>query len=81
MTNTNQLAQFSAPFVDDNGTFQTYFSIIKALGDFSHITSPARCAARIGQAFSETPFALSLADNDVRVTEIPDVKSPDGCAG
>ncbi|CRG92726.1 hypothetical protein PISL3812_09792 [Talaromyces islandicus] len=71
-------AWFSAPFVDDNGTFQTYFSIIKALGDFSHITSPARCAARIGQAFSETPFALSLADNDVRVTEIPDVKSPDG---
>ncbi|KAF3407834.1 putative RNA-dependent RNA polymerase 2 [Talaromyces pinophilus] len=71
-------AWFSAPFVDDNGTFQTYFSIIKALGDFSHITSPARCAARIGQAFSETPFAISLEDNNVRVTEIPDVKSPDG---
>jgi hypothetical protein len=41
LTNTNLLGKFSAPFVDDNGTFQTYFSIIKALGDFSHIMSPA----------------------------------------
>lgn len=57
---------------------QTYFTIIEALGNFSRITSPARCAARIGQAFSETPFAVPLGENKIAVTTIPDVRSPDG---
>lgn len=57
---------------------QTYFNITKALGDFSHITSPARCAARIGQAFSDTPYAVPLDEHRITVTEIPDVKSRDG---
>ncbi|KAJ5176900.1 uncharacterized protein N7482_002777 [Penicillium canariense] len=69
---------FSAPFFDDNGQFQTYFTIIKAVGNFSKITSPARCAARIGQAFSETPFAVNLEQSNVAISRIPDVKSPDG---
>ncbi|KKK14548.1 hypothetical protein AOCH_004250 [Aspergillus ochraceoroseus] len=69
---------FCAPFVDDNGNLQTYFSIIKALGDFSSITSPARCAARIGQAFSETPFAINLKENFISVDKIHDVTSTDG---
>jgi RNA dependent RNA polymerase len=56
---------------------QTYFTIIKALGNFSHIYSPARCAARIGQAFSETPFAVPLEENRIRVETIDDVRSPD----
>ncbi|KAL3481235.1 RNA dependent RNA polymerase-domain-containing protein [Aspergillus californicus] len=70
-------AWFSAPFVDDNENLQTYFSIIKAIGTFTTITSPAKCAARIGQAFSETPFAVNLKDNNISVWKIPDVKSED----
>ncbi|CAK7275319.1 hypothetical protein SEPCBS57363_006620 [Sporothrix epigloea] len=67
---------FVAPFVDDNGNLQTHFSIISMLGNFDEIGSPARCAARIGQAFSETPFAISLAENKISVYRIPDVISP-----
>lgn len=72
------LHQFSSPFVDDNGSMQTYFTIIKALGNFSGITSPAKCAARIGQAFSETPFAVPLDENKILVKKIEDVGSHDG---
>ncbi|KAL4967470.1 RNA dependent RNA polymerase [Aspergillus stella-maris] len=67
-------AWFAAPFFDDNETFQTYFTIIKAIGNVSHITSPARCAARIGQAFSDTPFAVNLKENGIVVFKIPDVE-------
>ncbi|CAK7275185.1 hypothetical protein SEPCBS119000_006566 [Sporothrix epigloea] len=66
---------FVAPFVDDNGNLQTHFSIINMLGNFDEIGSPARCAARIGQAFSETPFAISLIENRISVYRIPDVTS------
>ncbi|KAJ5693424.1 hypothetical protein N7462_002847 [Penicillium macrosclerotiorum] len=66
---------FSAPFVDDDRNLQTYFTIIKALGKFSHITSPARCAARIGQAFSETPFSVDV--EKMKIDYIPDIVSPD----
>ncbi|PWY81018.1 rna-dependent rna polymerase [Aspergillus eucalypticola CBS 122712] len=69
---------FSSPFVDESGQFQTHFSIIKALGDFSKIQSPARCAARIGQAFTDTPYAISLSEYDINVSEIADVTSNDG---
>ncbi|KAJ4416975.1 hypothetical protein N0V82_006424 [Gnomoniopsis sp. IMI 355080] len=71
-------AWFSAPFIDDGGNLQTYFSIIRALGTFSDIRSPAKCAARIGQAFSETPFSLSLDEHSIVVVNIPDVTSADG---
>lgn len=70
--------QFCCPFVDENGNFQTHFSIIKAIGNFSHISSPARCAARIGQAFSETPFTVLLGDNEISVRNTDDARSPDG---
>lgn len=49
-------------------------SIITNLGDFEKIKSPARRAARIGQAFSETPFAVSLDANGITVVQIPDVE-------
>lgn len=42
------------------------------------MTCPARCAARIGQAFSETPFSISLKENQLSVRTVGDVKSPDG---
>lgn len=34
--------------------------VIKRLGEFSEIRSPAKCAARIGQAFSQTFTSISL---------------------
>ena len=66
-------AWFMAPFYA-NG-FQTHFSVIEDLGDFSEFNSPARCAARIGQAFSETPFAISLQEYGIRHETIRDVKN------
>lgn len=46
--------------------------LIKGLGDFSRIRCPAKCAARIGQAFSETPTAVTIAPGVAKV--IPDVE-------
>ncbi|KAK2001384.1 RNA dependent RNA polymerase [Colletotrichum falcatum] len=69
---------FSAPFVDSTGKLQLYQNIIKSLGDFEHIQIPAKCAARIGQAFSETPAFINLAENHINHWDIPDVKSHDG---
>lgn len=69
---------FTAPFVDDTGRLQTHFTIISTLGDFTGIRSPARCAARIGQAFSETPYAVPLDENNIVVMQVEDVKSRDG---
>lgn len=70
-------AWFSAPFVDKTGALQTYGVIIRSLGDFQHIRVPARCAARIGQAFSETPAYVSLLSNGISAYSIPDVRSAD----
>lgn len=67
-----------APFTDQNGNFQTYGPLIKALGDFGDFRCPARCAARIGQAFSETPTAIDLDYYGATVKLIPDVKTGDG---
>ncbi|KAI5928191.1 rna-dependent rna polymerase [Camillea tinctor] len=67
---------FMATFFDTK--LHTYFSVIADLGKFTNITSPARCAARIGQAFSETPFSTNLDHLGVKVHNIPDVKSKDG---
>lgn len=64
--------------MDNDGNLRTYFNIIPELGTFHHIRSPARCAARIGQAFSETPFYIPLDEHNIKIVEIPDVKSPDG---
>ncbi|KAI0384693.1 RdRP-domain-containing protein [Hypomontagnella monticulosa] len=69
---------FMAPFVDHQGNFQTYFSVISELGNFNKIRSPPRCAARIGQAFSETPFSIDLVELGVDIQLVPDVKSRDG---
>ncbi|ORY56863.1 RNA dependent RNA polymerase-domain-containing protein [Pseudomassariella vexata] len=69
-------AWFMASFVH-NGSLETYVTVIRGLGKFSHIQSPARCAARIGQAFSETPFAISLAQEGITSVQMADVKSKD----
>jgi hypothetical protein len=73
----NHAAWFMASFFQGS-KLQTYFSVISHIGKFDKIYSPARCAARIGQAFSETPFAIPLEANAIKTGSIPDVKSKDG---
>lgn len=71
-------AWFSAPFPNQNFQQQTCDVILGALGDFQDIRVPAKCAARIGQAFSETPYAVPLFENSINTRYIDDVKSADG---
>ncbi|KAI5458153.1 RNA dependent RNA polymerase-domain-containing protein [Mariannaea sp. PMI_226] len=68
---------FVAPFVDDSGNRQNCTSILNSLGDFKHIQVPAKCAARMGQAFSETPYAVKLDECGIEISYIPDVKYED----
>ncbi|CEF73734.1 hypothetical protein FGSG_01582 [Fusarium graminearum PH-1] len=71
-------AWFSAPFIDKDRQLQSPEAILQALGDFRDIRVPAKCAARIGQAFSETPYAVPIFENNIVPRYIPDVKSEDG---
>ncbi len=57
----NHQAWFMAPFVE-NGRMLCAKDIIQDLGDFSHIHCSAKCAARIGQAFSDTIFSVPIPD-------------------
>jgi hypothetical protein len=50
---------FMAPFVQGNATICAK-DVIKDLGDFTNIHCSAKCAARIGQAFSDTIFAVPI---------------------
>jgi RNA dependent RNA polymerase len=77
----SQTCWFMAPFFE-NSILHLYQKVIEDLGDFSHIRSPAKCAARIGQAFSDTPNAIPLGTAVVLNT--PDIRSngrvfSDGC--
>jgi RNA dependent RNA polymerase len=67
----SQTCWFMAPFVQD-GKLQLYQLVIANLGDFSRIHSPAKCAARIGQAFSDTPNTVPLGS--IVVKQLPDVE-------
>ena len=60
-----------APFVHE-GTLLYDRKLIQGLGDFSKIRCPAKCAARIGQAFSETPIAITVGDQVAQV--VPDIE-------
>ncbi|TRX89845.1 hypothetical protein FHL15_009278 [Xylaria flabelliformis] len=64
---------FMAGFVDDNKELRSYATVIPELGDFQGIR-----AARIGQAFSETPVAVDLNEIQATIKPVPDVKSQDG---
>lgn len=66
-----QSCWFMAPFIQ-NGSLLFDRQLIQGLGDFSLIRCPAKCAARIGQAFSETPTAVTIAPGVCR--EIPDIE-------
>lgn len=60
-----------APFTSENCL--TYARmVIKDLGDFSAIRSPAKCAARIGQTFSQTLSSIAIPPEAFEV--IPDIE-------
>ncbi|KAL8689171.1 MAG: hypothetical protein Q9224_004705 [Gallowayella concinna] len=69
-----QTCWFLAPFMEGDTRVDADL-IISKLGDFSHIRSPARCAARIGQAFMET--SSSIAIGTTIVEEVDDVERND----
>jgi len=71
-----QSCWFMAPFVYQ-GSLLFYGKLIQGLGDFSRIRCPAKCAARIGQAFSETPTAVTVAPGVQK--EILDVERNGRC--
>ncbi|KAF1929053.1 RdRP-domain-containing protein [Didymella exigua CBS 183.55] len=52
-------AWFMAPF-EENDVLVRAKHVIAALGDFSNIHCSAKCAARIGQAFSDTVHAIHV---------------------
>lgn len=54
-------AWFMSPFRQD-GILIYAKDIIRDLGDFSHIHCSAKCAARIGQAFSDTIFSVPVPE-------------------
>jgi hypothetical protein len=66
-----QSVWFYSPFVFE-GRLQVYDSIIGDLGNFADIQSPAKCAARIGQTFSDTRTAVRI--DPINVVEVPDVE-------
>ncbi|KAE8441828.1 hypothetical protein EG329_004281 [Mollisiaceae sp. DMI_Dod_QoI] len=63
---------FVAPFVQD-GALILDRDIIQGLGNFLPLQSPAKCAARIGQAFSDTRTAVPV--DPAIVKTIGDAKS------
>lgn len=60
-----------APFTLNNELLYAR-SVIKRLGEFSEIRSPAKCAARIGQAFSQTFSSISLPEEAIGM--LPEVE-------
>lgn len=48
-------------------------TLIGSFGNFSSIRCPAKCAARIGQAFSKTQNAVHIDPGFVK--KVPDIKS------
>jgi hypothetical protein len=65
-------AWFMAPFMQD-GVPLCARDVIRDLGDFTNIHCSSKCAARIGQAFSDTTFALRVPDTACVVENKPNV--------
>ncbi|TVY82362.1 RNA-dependent RNA polymerase [Lachnellula suecica] len=68
-----QSCWFMAPFLHE-GSLLFDRMLIQSLGDFRSIRSPAKCAARIGQAFSDTRTAVTI-DHARSVYALPDVEN------
>ncbi|KAL8801528.1 MAG: hypothetical protein Q9182_004370 [Xanthomendoza sp. 2 TL-2023] len=60
-----------APFVW-KGELRYARAVIKDLGEFSDIRSPAKCAARIGQAFSQAFSSVQIPEKAFRL--LPEIK-------
>ena len=60
-----------APFTVGNQLLYAR-GVIAQLGDFSQIRTPAKCAARIGQAFSQTFSSVTLPKEAIKA--LPDVE-------
>ena len=57
----SQSCWFMAPLYNrDQGGLLLAPQVIKQLGDFTHIRTPARAAARIGQCFTDTTASVTL---------------------
>lgn len=77
----SQTCWFMRPFIH-RGSLLFAGQLISQLGDFTAIHCPAKCAARIGQAFSESISAVQVDPAIVKI--FPDVKAgrytfTDGC--
>lgn len=68
----SQSCWFSAPMVNKQGSLIFAEQVIKELGDFSKIRVPAKCAARIGQNFTDTNASVKLRPEEV--FELPNVE-------
>ena len=64
----SQTCWFMAPFIM-HGTVTHARLVIDQLGDFSKIHSPAKCAARIGQAFSETSSSITVPNESQTIID------------
>lgn len=64
----NRSCWFMAPFVW-NGETQLARKVIQGLGNFSVFRSPAKCAARIGQAFTDTTSSVPIPPGSVRLID------------
>lgn len=64
----SQSCWFMAPFIY-NGTLMFDRMLISDLGDFTVIHSPAKCAARIGQTFSDTRTAIPIDPTVVKIED------------
>ncbi|KAF2758120.1 RdRP-domain-containing protein [Pseudovirgaria hyperparasitica] len=60
----SQTCWFMAPFVHHSSLIHSQ-EVVKDLGDFSTIRCPAKCAARIGQAFSDTTTSIAVKKESV----------------
>ncbi|KAH7085270.1 RNA dependent RNA polymerase-domain-containing protein [Paraphoma chrysanthemicola] len=69
---------FMAPFVHDGQAVRAR-DVIRNLGDFTNIHCSAKCAARIGQAFSDTIFAVPIPSTALVLETKEDLKRNGRC--
>ncbi|KAK5716659.1 hypothetical protein LTR15_009551 [Elasticomyces elasticus] len=61
----SQSCWFMAPLITpETGTLLYAPQVIKQLGDFTHIRTPAKAAARIGQCFTDTTASVTLGEGE-----------------
>ncbi|KAF3927885.1 hypothetical protein ABW20_dc0105360 [Dactylellina cionopaga] len=71
----SQTVWFMAPFNTSNG-YKDVDTMIRFLGDFSNIRIPGKCAARIGQAFTDTTANIKIQAG--MLVRVPDIERQTG---